>query len=357
MKHPLVLLLLLLLAAPLSSQDTKGVQPINQKPSNQIRAVVVGISDYQSNDIPDLQFAHRDAEAFAAWLRSPAGGSVDSLNLQVLLNQEATTARCLTALFWLVDESDPGDQAIIYFAGHGDTENRTRNQPGFLLLHDAPSSIYMAGGSLHVLILQDIITTLSSQQTRVLLIADILHAGKLAGSGVNGQQLTATALARQYADEVKIISCQPNEISIEGEQWGGGRSAFSWRLLEGLYGLADQDQNGQITAYEIGDYLAQTVPDDIAPVQQTPLVLGDRNTVLSGTDPALSTVLRYRRRAETPGVECAPCKQFYQDFEQALRDHTGAFDWLLREPGLTPFGEIPNVQTLVKQYAPDVQKD
>ena len=30
------------------------------------RAVVVGISDYQDNAIPDLRFADRDAEAFAA---------------------------------------------------------------------------------------------------------------------------------------------------------------------------------------------------------------------------------------------------------------------------------------------------
>jgi hypothetical protein len=34
--------------------------------------VVIGISDYQDAEIPDLKFAHRDAEAFANFLRSPA---------------------------------------------------------------------------------------------------------------------------------------------------------------------------------------------------------------------------------------------------------------------------------------------
>ena len=35
------------------------------------------------------------------------------------------------------------------------------------------------------------------------------------------------------------MSCQPNEYSIEGEQWGGGRGAFSYHLVDALYGLAD----------------------------------------------------------------------------------------------------------------------
>ena len=37
-------------------------------------AIVVGISNYQDEGIPDLRFADRDAEAFANFLRSPSGG-------------------------------------------------------------------------------------------------------------------------------------------------------------------------------------------------------------------------------------------------------------------------------------------
>ena len=35
-------------------------------------AVVIGISDYQDPKIPDLRYAHRDAEAFALFLTSPS---------------------------------------------------------------------------------------------------------------------------------------------------------------------------------------------------------------------------------------------------------------------------------------------
>lgn len=58
----------------------KGVTPFGT-PSSRLNgtgsthAVVVGISNYQNSAIPDLQYADRDAEAFDAWLRSPAGGA------------------------------------------------------------------------------------------------------------------------------------------------------------------------------------------------------------------------------------------------------------------------------------------
>ena len=38
---------------------------------NSTYAVVVGISDYQDEDIPDLRFADKDALAFAGFLQSP----------------------------------------------------------------------------------------------------------------------------------------------------------------------------------------------------------------------------------------------------------------------------------------------
>ncbi len=39
-------------------------------------AVIIGISSYQTDGIARLDFAHKDAEAFEKFLRSPAGGTV-----------------------------------------------------------------------------------------------------------------------------------------------------------------------------------------------------------------------------------------------------------------------------------------
>ena len=108
--------LLLAVATTLSAQDTKGARPVNQSTNqliNQTRAVVVGISDYQDPAIPDLRFADRDAEAFANFLRSPAGGALDADHLKVLTNGQATMGKLAAALDWLLDVCREGDQAII----------------------------------------------------------------------------------------------------------------------------------------------------------------------------------------------------------------------------------------------------
>ena len=63
------LIVLLFLSFSLFAQE-KGVSPIkepqttNHKPQTTY-AVVVGISDYQDEGIPDLRFADKDALAFA----------------------------------------------------------------------------------------------------------------------------------------------------------------------------------------------------------------------------------------------------------------------------------------------------
>src|SRR5690606_16874082 len=199
----------------------KGASPINKQQtttnSKNIYAVVIGISDYQDEGIPDLQYAHKDAEAFAAFLQSPAGGSLDGDHLKVLLNEQATVAQLATALDWLWEVAKENDRVIMYFSGHGDVEKKSLTQPGYLLCWDAPSQVYMAGGAFNVRDLNDVVSTLSVQnKAKFFLITDACRAGTLSGSGIGGSQATAANLAKQFANEIKILSCQPDEYSIEG---------------------------------------------------------------------------------------------------------------------------------------------
>lgn len=248
-------------------------------------AVVVGISDYQDPAIPDLRFADKDAEAFAKFLRSKAGGSLDEDHLKMLINSEATMAQFANALDWLWEVCKEGDQAIIYFSGHGDVEKKSLTQPGFLLCWDAPARVYMAGGAFALPMLQEVVSTLSVQnKAKVIVITDACRSGTLAGSSVGGAQATASNLAKQFANEIKIMSCQPNEYSIEGEQWGGGRGAFSYHLLEALYGMADNNNDLWVTLQEVGRYLEDHVSNEVAPVSQVPMVVGNRNERLVEVD-------------------------------------------------------------------------
>lgn len=293
------------LSVLLSAQE-RGVSPVSQEGSkehetSQTYAVVVGISDYQDEDIPDLRFADKDAEAFAAYLRSPAGGSLDKNHLKVLLNDGATMAQFAIALDWMMEETSEGDQAIIYFSGHGDVEKKTITQPGFLLCWDAPPKVYMAGGAFALPFLQEVVTTLSTQnKVDVLVVTDACRSGKLAGTSVGGSQITGSNLAQQYANETKILSCQPNEYSLEGEQWGGGRGAFSYHLVNGLYGMADGNKDLSVNLMEIGRYLEDHVITEVAPQSQVPMTIGNRMGNLATVSPDMLKQVKDRLNNNMP---------------------------------------------------------
>ncbi|MCB9343476.1 MAG: tetratricopeptide repeat protein [Lewinellaceae bacterium] len=291
----------LLLLPFLALAQEKGVVPSSSGQSTGIgttRALVVGISDYQDPAIPDLRFADKDAEAFAGYLQSPSGGSVPEDHIILLTNERATNARMADALIWLLESSKPGDLAIIYFSGHGDVETITRFNRGYLLNYDSPPKIYMAG-AFNIRDLQDIISTMSNNKVQVLMISDACHVGKLAGADVGGTEATAQNLSQQFANEIKILSCQPNEFSLEGEQWGGGRGAFSYNLLDGLYGLADKNGNAEVNLFEIGRYLEDRVPEETAPSNQMPFTVGDRNAVIARVDaPSLARLQSEKKNSQ-----------------------------------------------------------
>lgn len=288
-----------ILVISLFSQNEKGFTPSSKKNSASTGvtyAVVVGISDYQDAGIPDLNFADKDAEAFAEWLKSPAGGSLDIDHLKVLSNKEATAGRVAAALDWLLEQAKEGDQTIIYFSGHGDVERKTISQPGFLLCWDSPAKVYMGGGTFGLAYFQEIITTLSVQQkAKVLVVTDVCHAGKLAGSQIGGAQITGANLARQYASEIKILSCQPDEFSVEGVQWGGGRGVFSYHLVEGLFGFADQNADKSVTVGELDRYLEEYVTAEAAPQSQVPILVGNKTERLALVNEAILADMKEKK--------------------------------------------------------------
>lgn len=296
------------LQASLFAQPEKGVSPLPAealaKAGGATRALVIGISNYQDEAIPDLQFAHRDAITFARYLHSPGGGNLPSENIQLLLNEEATSGQVGAALDWLLSETGAGDSVIIYFSGHGDMEAKVLNQLGFLLLWDAPPHVYYSGGVLSVNMLQQCVSTLSViKNARVWVILDACRAGKLAGSDIIGPQLANAQLARQWANETKVLSCQSDEFSIEGAQWGGGRGVFSYYLVNGLIGRADTDGDQIVSLLEIEHYLEDHVSPEVAPLTQIPLTVGDKKATMARVDQQLLDSLDTGREFTLPAFE------------------------------------------------------
>jgi Flp pilus assembly protein TadD len=336
MKNKIVFIFFYLFFTSVSAQK-KGISTLstnNQQLSTKTFAVVVGISDYQDPALPDLRFADKDAEAFANFLRSPSGGLLDADHLKLFLNDQATAAQIAAALDWLMEVANENDRVIIYFSGHGDVERKTISQPGYLLCWDSPSKIYLGGGTLALPMFQDIITTLSLQtKAKVFVIMDACHSGKLSGNSVGGSQITGANLAKQYANEIKILSSQPNEYSIEGEQWGGGRGAFSYHLVNALWGFADNNNDLVVTLQEAGRYLEDHVTAEVAPISQVPMIMGNRAEPLFAVDAGLLSILKSDKTnqivmssIDSRGLEQevlatvdTTLREMYQKFKNALK--------------------------------------
>lgn len=321
-KNRLFLLLLACLPWAMPAQppgqpgpDLKGVKPLGYKGSGSGNtwAVVVGISDYQDVKIPDLRFADKDAEAFAQFLRSPAGGGLNADHLKLLLNNQATLGNFTTELGWLIDTCTAGDHIIIYFSGHGDVERKIIDEPGYLLLWDSPFNIYI-NGALSVEDLGKVVRTLSMRKGgKVTVITDACHAGLLSGSALNGPGNTTSSLSIQFANEVKILSCQSDEFSLEGDQWGGGRGLFSYYLTDALYGLADANKDLSVTLLEAGRYLEDHVIPEAAPHKQTPITAGNKTEEVARVDTTLLRHLQQYKAGELAQFNPAQGKTFEQE--------------------------------------------
>jgi tetratricopeptide (TPR) repeat protein len=249
--------LTLVLAVGSASGQTFIKPKAKTGPSGTRRALVVGISTYDS--IPQLAYAARDAQAFAAFLRSPAG-FVAPGNIRLLVNDSATARSIYSGLEWLKRASQPGDEAIIYFAGHGDVEGQSGRERGFLLAYDARAGRYYAGGTVRISDLQDdfAVGILKQGVTSVLLITDACRSGKLVGGALGARQTTA-ALMQEWDGVTKLVSSGPYELSREGPEWGEGHGIFTYYLIAALNGRADADSDNVVTLEEVARFVRDSV--------------------------------------------------------------------------------------------------
>jgi tetratricopeptide (TPR) repeat protein len=245
-------------------------------------AVVIGVSKYRNLSAQQqLSFAHRDAEEFAAFLRTPAGGGFPAHQVKVMLDQEATLMSVRTQLGTILPrDAEANDVVLIFFAGHGLVEGE-RN--GYLLLHDSdPQNLYATALQLSEL---DHIISKQVRARNVILITDACHAGQLGPGSRDPKE--SVLLINQYLTEIgksgkgviRLLASRADELSYEDKRWGGGHGVFTYHLLEGLKGAADRDRDGFVRADELEEFLSTVVPKATQALQH-PQAAGTRESRL-----------------------------------------------------------------------------
>lgn len=250
-------------------------------------ALVVGISKY-GNGIESLQYANRDAAVFADFLRSKAGGSVPSENIRFLQDSTASSGALYEGLYWLTRVARENDLVYIYFSGHGDIDGDLILKNGYLLCYNSPPSQYI-NFALSVSNLNEYANTLSAgKKANVVLITDACHSDKISSAENRGPLLEGLLGKETEKKEVRISSCQADELSAENEAWGGGRGVFSYYLVNGLKGLADKSKDGVVTLEEIKNYMSAAFAGDALiqreKIKQTPSLNGRDDFIIAKVD-------------------------------------------------------------------------
>ena len=180
-------------------------------------AIVIGISNYKDPDIPKLSFSNRDAIVFADFLMSAPGGSVPKQNIKLLTDSMASIGEVDKAIRWVMDNSKEDDKVFFYFSGHGEMENVTMSNNGYLICYNTPSVAFVNMG-LSIDYLNDIVNTLSVQtKAKVVLITDACHSGQMVGNKFKGNFFVGEQLMLKKQNEIRMASCKPEELSNEKE--------------------------------------------------------------------------------------------------------------------------------------------
>lgn len=221
-------------------------------------AVIIGVGQYASEDIPDLEFARADAQAVYDFLKSDAAGPFD--DILFLADEEATGAAMRQALFVFLQQADWNDLVVVYYAGHG-APDPSRPDNLYLLPTDADLNSLAASG----FPMWDVKTALRRQiaAERVLVIADACHSAGTADGDVvggSGDNAIAGGFSQLFTPSRRLMmtAADTNEFSLEDSRWGG-HGVFTHFLLEGLGGKGDLDGDGIVTFTEVFDYVANNV--------------------------------------------------------------------------------------------------
>jgi uncharacterized caspase-like protein len=210
-------------------------------------AVIIGVSDYQDATIGDLQYADDDAQAVYDFFTSPQAGmgGIPESNIQLLLNEDATSRNVRSALTTFLRQSTPTDVIFLYIAAHG-APDPYRPDDLYILTHDTE----IADIAATAVSMEDVNEAIQDAYAyNKVLVTDACHSG---GMGQGTRAMNNNQINRAFLDYmnnssggfVAFTASEANQLSQEGEEYGGGHGAFTHFFLEGLRGQADLPEFG-----------------------------------------------------------------------------------------------------------------
>ena len=233
-------------------------------------ALIIGIGNYKDTNIPPLDYTVNDARGMYTLLTDPEHGYFKEENVRLLVDKQATTKNITKTLgIWLKESVGADDTVLLYFAGHGAPEAGNT----YWVTYDSDiNDLYNTGIS------NDKLSSLlkSIPSKTVLCFLDSCYSAATVNRGWHTRSLVEKDPFKDFKGEGRVVitSSSGKQKSLESKEHGHG--VFTYYLIEGLKGKADQDNDGYIILDEVWDYVKFNVKNTASGFgyHQTPIIDG-----------------------------------------------------------------------------------
>lgn len=252
-------------------------QTIRARQSENAVAIIIGIQNYRR--VPKAEFASDDARAFYDYAIRALG--VKPENIKMLIDDQADQIDIYKALQqWLpVKVSKQKTDVYFFYSGHGLPSDDGKS---LYLLPYSVDKDYLSKTAINQ---QELISSLQAAQPRsVTIFMDACYSGQVR----TGDTLLASARPIQLkagannfpADFTVFTASAPDQIALSSPDLRHG--IFSYYLMKGMEGDADENKDGKITATELQSYINDRVSQQAMALnrRQQPQFTGDANKIL-----------------------------------------------------------------------------
>lgn len=238
-------------------------------------AIVVGIDKYDDKEITKLEGAEHDAKELFELLTSQAAGFVNE-DKNLLINEQANHRDILDRISEVFRQDEEFDIALFYFSGHGFVDKKNDL---YLSTYEVKKKDPYVGG----IKVDDLRNQIYSSENKrnAIIVLDCCYSGVATEDTRGGETIKdLTPLLdrnignikdRNYGTGKFIISSSANDqVSYEKKNcthYGDDKEphphgAFTYYFIEGLRGGAADETSGEITLFNLQQYINQKLADD-----------------------------------------------------------------------------------------------
>lgn len=236
---------------------------LNQLPNSHPRrwALFVGVNYYQDESIPSLRFCINDAQALYELLVTNTNSGYAPERASLLMSQtgslnHATRLSILKQLQAFANRAQSEDTLLFYFAGHG----QSTEQEVYLCPADTELGTMIPDTSISLTRIREILDS-SKAQAKVVIL-DACYTG-VALRGLAHRSIRAPNnefMTRLFPQGEGLAILHSTARSDAAFEWGEmEHGVFTYYLLEGLQGTANDKPDSVITVTEIYRYVAREV--------------------------------------------------------------------------------------------------